>query len=283
MRKQLLSIHIGMRSQVGDGFPIRRALPAVGLDHLDPFLVLDYAGPAYFPPAQEPRGVDQHPHRGFETVSIVFQGELEHRDSAGNSGSLGPGDVQWMTAASGLVHEEKHSRAFTEQGGVLEMVQLWVNLPARLKMQAPAYQDIPSARIPLVELPGGSRIRLIAGELEGQQGAARTFTPIFLFDIHLPAGQRLEIPVAEGHNAGLFLRKGQLQIEGRSVAEAQMAVFSPVGSSVEAEALEDSQLLLLGGEPIAEPVASHGPFVMNTRQELVQAFQDYQSGKMGRL
>ncbi|TAE46928.1 MAG: pirin family protein [Bacteroidetes bacterium] len=283
--KPLLQVFRGQPAQVGDGFMIRRALPNQGLGQLGPFLVLDYAGPTYFAPSGKARGVDQHPHRGFETVSIVYQGELEHRDSQGNKGSLGPGDVQWMTAASGVVHEEKHSQAFTQSGGTLEMIQLWVNLPAVHKMSAPGYQEITDAQIPaLAVAEGRGSLRLIAGEYEGQKGPARTFTPISLFDLKLDAGATFRLRLPATYHTGLFVLHGEAVFQRDTVVtDAQLAVFDTEGAEVLIEAQTDTRILVLGGEPIAEPVMSYGPFVMNTQEEIRQAYADYRSGKMGRL
>jgi len=263
---------------VGDGFPVRNLFPSNGVD-ANPFLMFDYAGPLEFAPAGEPRGVGEHPHRGFETVTIVYEGVVAHRDSAGGGGVIGPGDVQWMTAAAGIVHEEKHEREFARRGGVLEMAQLWVNLPKTHKMSTPGYQAITSAQIPVV-----GAVRVIAGELDGVRGPARTFTPINVFDVRLTAGGRTVITVPEGHSAALAMLSGEVSVNGVAVSgEAQLAVLSREGRRVEIEAQAQSKLLFLGGEPIDEPVASYGPFVMNTQDEIRQAIDDYRAGRMGRL
>jgi redox-sensitive bicupin YhaK (pirin superfamily) len=247
--------------------------------------MLDYAGPSYFKPTTASQGVGEHPHRGFETVTIAYQGAVSHRDSAGNAGTIFPGDVQWMTAASGVVHEEKHEREFAKNGGVFEMVQLWVNLPKSVKMSAPRYQAITKDQIPLVKLGVESYARVIAGELNGAKGTAKTFTPVTLLDLRLKAGERVELPIAEGQNSSLVLLKGDVTVSdsGELSGEARIAVLSREGDSVSIQAEADSTLLLLGGEPIDEPVASYGPFVMNTHEELQQAVQDYRAGKMGHL
>jgi hypothetical protein len=276
----------GSNHWVGDGFPVRNLFPSNGLEsELNPFLMLDYAGPNEFAPSKKPRGVGEHPHRGFETVTIAYQGSVGHRDSAGNSGVIHPGDVQWMTAASGVVHEEKHEAEFTKKGGIFEMVQLWVNLPSTQKMSKPRYQAITKEQIPVIELEGGGHARVIAGELLGRRGPATTVTPIELFDVVLKAGERFEFPMPEGHNAAVVLRKGEVVVSGTTVlrGEAQIAPLSPEGEGVLLEAKQDAQLLILGGEPIQEPVASYGPFVMNTREELMQAVEDYRAGRMGHL
>ena len=272
---------------VGDGFPVR-SLFSYG-DHgaqLSPFLLLDYAGPARFPPGERPRGVGVHPHRGFETVTIVYEGEVSHRDSTGAGGTIGPGDVQWMTAASGILHEEFHSHAFTRSGGQLEMVQLWVNLPARSKMAAPGYQGITDAQIPVVDLPDGAGIvRLIAGSHGGQRGPANTHTPMDVWDLRLNAGSSVRLPLTSGHTAALVVLHGQVRVNGQAEAgDAQLVQFHREGEAIEIEAgAEDAKLLFLGGEPIAEPVFGHGPFVMNTREEIVQAFHDFQQGRFGQM
>jgi len=274
-------------AQVGDGFFIRRAMPGggVGLGEMSPFLVLDHAGPTSIEPGNHQKGVDEHPHRGFETVSIVYQGELEHRDSAGNSGRIGPGDVQWMTAASGLVHEEKHSKAFTQQGGTLEMIQLWVNLPAAQKMIPPRYQEILASDIPSAPLgTGNSHARVIAGSLQGKQGPAKTFTPLDVLDVRLQAGDSFELDLREGDNTAVYALKGKVRLnDSDTVSEAEIARFDQTGNAIKLEALEDSALLILSGTPINEPIASYGPFVMNTSEEIRQAIQDYHTGKMGVL
>lgn len=285
--KKLTGVHgSGSTHWVGDGFPVRNLFPSNGLNgEVSPFLMLDYAGPRMFEPAARPRGVGEHPHRGFETVTIAYQGSVAHRDSAGNSGVIGPGDVQWMTAASGVVHEEMHEAEFTKKGGIFEMVQLWVNLPAKEKMSKPRYQGIESAQIPVVELGEGSVARIIAGSWADAKGAARTVTPVELFDLRLKAGAKVEIPVPEGHNAGVVLLRGGVTLNGEKTVkgEAQIATFTTRGGLIAVEALEDTTLLILGGEPINEPVASYGPFVMNTREQIMQAIEDFNAGRMGRL
>jgi redox-sensitive bicupin YhaK (pirin superfamily) len=283
-KKVLGTYSAGSNHWVGDGFPVRNLFPSNGVD-VDPFLMLDYAGPSRFEPAKKPRGVGEHPHRGFETVTIAYQGSVGHRDSAGNSGVIYPGDVQWMTAASGVVHEELHEAEFTKNGGVFEMVQLWVNLPKAQKMSKPRYQGITKAQIPVIELPGGGHARVIAGELLGRLGPAKTFTAVNLFDVILKAGERFELPLPDGHNAAVVLRKGDVLINGTDTlsGEALIAPLSEEGDAVTLEAKADTQLLILSGEPIAEPVASYGPFVMNTREELAQAVEDYRAGRMGHL
>ncbi len=269
---------------VGDGFPVRSIFSYDGdAKAFSPFLLLDYAAPAEFKPAEVPRGVGEHPHRGFETVTIAYQGEIEHRDSGGNAGRIGPGDVQWMTAASGVVHEEFHGRDFTKRGGTLEMVQLWVNLPARFKMAKPAYQDLLAKEIPVVEIPGGS-VRVIAGGFQGARGPARTFTPVDLWDVRLRAGGVLEAELPEGRTVAVLNLHGAAKLgASTSLAEGELALFERRGGAIRVEAASDGTLLLLSGEPIDEPVAGYGPFVMNTKEEIRQAVVDYQEGRMGAL
>ncbi|HUG80389.1 MAG TPA: pirin family protein [Bryobacterales bacterium] len=276
----------GSTHWVGDGFPVRNLFPSNGVqDAVNPFLMLDYAGPKRFEPSDEPRGVGEHPHRGFETVTIAYQGSVDHRDSGGNSGTIKPGDVQWMTAASGVVHEEKHGSDLTKHGGMFEMVQLWVNLPKAYKMSAPRYQAITSEQIPVKQLGEAGYARVIAGELAGVRGPAETFTPVNVFDVRLNAGQQTTLDLPEGHNAALVLLKGNVALGSSDEisGEAEIAILSAAGEQVVLDVKEDSTLLVLSGEPIREPVASYGPFVMNTREELSQAMDDYRAGKMGRL
>jgi redox-sensitive bicupin YhaK (pirin superfamily) len=271
---------------VGDGFPVRTVFSFDTLGYrISPFLLLDYGGPAEFAPANHPRGVDEHPHRGFETVTIVYQGELEHRDSAGNHGKIGPGDVQWMTAASGVVHEEKHSREFTRRGGTLEMVQLWVNLPAQFKMKPPAYQTILDRQIPSVSLPDGAgAVRVIAGEFKGVKGPAETFTPINLWDLRLKAYHRAELMLPRGFTTALFILRGEVALaDSERAGEADLALLTREGERVHIEARDDTTMLVLNGAAIDEPVAAYGPFVMNSKTEITQAIEDYHNGRLGRL
>ena len=271
---------------VGDGFPVRSLFSynEQGND-LSPFLLLDYAGPARFEPTTRPRGVGEHPHRGFETVTIVYQGEVAHRDSSGTGGTIGPGDVQWMTAASGILHDEFHSAPFTSQGGTLEMVQLWVNLPAKDKMSAPRYQSLLDQDIPSVELPDGAgRLRVIAGEYDGRRGPARTHTPIDVWDLRLNQGRSVEFDFVEGRTLMLVVLHGKVLINGdQAVGEAQWALLDRAGRAVSIQADTDAALLVLSGEPIDEPVVGYGPFVMNDEAGIRQAIVDFNSGRFGRL
>ncbi len=271
---------------VGDGFAVRTLLSYDGdAAAVSPFLLLDYAAPREFAPTAKRRGVGSHPHRGFETVTIAYQGEVEHRDSAGNHGKIGPGDVQWMTAASGVLHEEFHGRAFAERGGTFEMAQIWVNLPAKDKLSPPRYQDIVDAQIPAVPLPGGGgTVRVIAGECLGAKGPARTFTPVEMWDLQLAAGGRADLAMRAGHTTLLLVRRGPVVVnDATPVPEGHLVLFSRKGESFRVEAKGEARLLVLGGAPIAEPVVGQGPFVMNTRQEIAEAIDDFQHGKFGRL
>lgn len=271
---------------VGDGFPARSMFSYnTHGQHLSPFLLLDYAGPYNFPPSDTPRGVGQHPHRGFETVTIVYEGEVAHRDSTGAGGTIGPGDVQWMTAASGILHEEFHTPEFSKRGGTLDMVQLWVNLPAQDKMGAPGYQTLLDAQIPSVELPDGAgRVRVIAGHFDSHAGPARTHTPMDVWDIRLRQGHHAELPVADGRTLALVVLKGTVRINGgHPVGEAQLVTFDRSGEDVFVDADSDATVLLLSGEPIDEPVVGYGPFVMNSQAEIAQAVNDFNSGRFGQI
>jgi len=285
--KKILGVHSAPRPHwVGDGFPVRSLFSYDNLGkQLSPFLLLDYAGPAQFAPATQKRGVGVHPHRGFETVTIVYQGEVDHRDSTGSGGHIGPGDVQWMTAASGILHEEFHSEAFTRNGGTLEMVQLWVNLPAKDKMADAGYQTLLDAQIPSVPLANGAgRVRVIAGDHAGHRGPARTFTPIDVWDVRLNQGGSTQLALPEGHTVALVVLRGTVMVNGATVArEAQMVQFDRGGSDIAIEANTDATLLLLSGEPIDEPIVGYGPFVMNSEVEIRQAVADFNDGRFGHM
>lgn len=270
---------------VGDGFPVRTLFFYQDLGkQMSPFLMLDYAGPAEFSSTTERKGVGSHPHRGFETVTIVYEGEVAHKDSTGQGGVIGPGDVQWMTAGSGILHEEFHSESFAKNGGTLNMVQLWVNLPANLKMTKPGYQAILDKEIPVIDLQNATgQARIIAGNLNGQQGPAHTLTPMNVIDLKLNQGST-SIPAPEGWNASLVVLKGAVEAGNGVVAkDAQMLMFANQGQDIEVNVLEDSIALLLSGQPIDEPIVGYGPFVMNTQEEIAQAIQDFNSGSFGRI
>lgn len=270
---------------VGDGFPVRTlfSYPDLGAA-LSPFLLLDYAGPMDFPPTNERRGVGEHPHRGFETVTIVYQGEVEHQDSSGGGGSIGPGDVQWMTAASGVVHEEFHGRNFARQGGIFELVQLWVNLPAKDKMTNPRYQNILDSQIPSVSLANNQgSARVIAGEFEGASGPAKTFTPMCVVDLRLNSDQAINLAVPEDWTTVLVVLQGTLRIGSELVEAAEVALFERDGSGISIDSAQHLTALLLCGEAIDEAIVGGGPFVMNTSAEIQQAMLDYRNGEMGVL
>lgn len=285
--KKIIGLYTSPRGHwVGDGFPVRTLFSYDTMGkQISPFLLLDHAGPAAFTPTEQRRGVGQHPHRGFETVTIVYKGEVEHRDSTGAGGTIGPGDVQWMTAAKGIIHEEFHSEAFARSGGALEMVQLWVNLPAKDKMADAGYQTILDSDIPTLPLADNAgSLRLIAGEFDGIKGPARTFTAIDVWDMRLNAGRSVTLDLHAGRNTALVVLRGTVRINATEVArEGQLALFERDGTQLRLEASDDAMVLLLSGEPIDEPIVGHGPFVMNTEQEIHQAFADYQSGQFGQM
>lgn len=266
---------------VGDGFPVRSLFSyhAQGAA-VSPFLLLDYAGPYNFDPAPRPRGVGQHPHRGFETVTIVYDGEVSHKDSAGNGGTIGPGDVQWMTAGGGIIHEEFHSAAFTKTGGPFRMVQLWVNLPAKDKMAPGAYQGITDAQIPVAEFDGG-KARVIAGQFGDAKGPANTFTPINVWDVRLKADADVDLALPDSHTALIVVLTGHVTVDGTGVGEAEVLQLSTEGAGAKVHADGDAMILVLTGEPINEPIAGYGPFVMNTEAEIRQAIDDFNSGRFG--
>ncbi|WEK42517.1 MAG: pirin family protein [Candidatus Sphingomonas colombiensis] len=276
------------RHWVGDGFPVRSLFSYNALgEQISPFLLLDFAGPHYFEPGTgvAPRGVGEHPHRGFETVTIVYEGEVSHRDSTGKGGTIGPGDVQWMTAGGGILHEEFHSPGFSRSGGPFRMIQLWVNLPAKDKMVTPGYQAINSADIPVVSLPDGAgKARIIAGEFAGTKGPARTFTPINMWDLRLTAGGSVKLDLPQGHTAAIIVLSGHVTVGGSQAAgEAEMVLLSRDGDGTTIDADGDAMLLVLTGEPIDEPIVGYGPFVMNSETEIREAVDDFNSGRFGRM
>jgi redox-sensitive bicupin YhaK (pirin superfamily) len=282
-QRTIAAIHTATPNSVGDGFIGLNAFHPQGSRPFNPFLLLDHHGPMQVQPSERPKGVDEHPHRGFETVTIVYEGALEHRDSAGNRGKLFAGDVQWMTAASGIIHEEKHEQEFSRRGGQLDFVQLWVNLPAKDKMSPPQYQDIASSRIPLTTLTGGGQLRVIAGELAGLAGPARTFSPIVVADLTLANEQTETLTVPVDHTLMVYVLSGSATINGEPLTRGQVALTNPDGDSITIGASVNAKLLILAGAPIHEPLAVYGPFVMNTREEILAAFDDFQNGRMGVL
>ena len=272
---------------VGDGFHVAgyfSAIPDV-VRKLDPFLLLDYHPTEHYPPASRPRGVGVHPHRGFETVTLAFQGSVAHHDSAGSGGVIGPGDVQWMTAASGILHKEYHEANWARQGGPFQMAQLWVNLPGAHKLDPPRYQALGADQMGIVALPGDAgQVRIVAGGFQGVRGPARTCTPMNVFDLRLNPGGKVDFAFPARDNAGLLVMDGAITINGRAQATRDdFVVFGNDGDRIALEASAGTRLLILSGEPIGEPVVQYGPFVMNTEAEIRQAITDFNGGKFGRL
>lgn len=293
--KTIVSVHQAPeRHWVGDGFPVHGLFDyGPGADTRSPFLMLDYAAPTRFEPTSQRRGVGTHPHRGFETVTIVYAGEVEHRDSTGQGGVIGPGDVQWMTAGAGILHEEFHSAAYARSGGPFEMVQLWVNLPAQDKSTPPGYQAIVDAQIPARPLadagdpaaasPAG-RVRVIAGRYLDALGPARSFTPMNVWDVRMAAGRRASLAQPEGWTCLLVVLGGRVRLQDQTeLGATQWAQLSNFGTELLVEALDEAKLLVLAGQPLDEPVVGYGPFVMNRREEIVQAIADFNAGRFGRM
>lgn len=273
---------------VGDGFRVHNffpSLPKIGLAGMSPFFLMDYGSKWLVPPSETPKGVGVHPHRGFETVTIAYHGKVAHHDSAGNSGVIGEGDVQWMTAGSGVLHKEYHEKEFSMKGGIFQMVQLWVNLPAKFKMTPAKYQPIENKNVTKVLLEDGkSSVELIAGEYRGMKGPASTFTPVNLFNTKLLKGVKADFSFNKSYNTGMLIIEGEVKINNSEIApENHFILFGHNGDDLVIEATEKSIVLLLSGEPINEPIASYGPFVMNTEAEIKEAFDDYYNGKFGYL
>lgn len=273
---------------VGDGFRVHNFIPSgyrLDMERMDPFILLDYNSPFYFPPTDRPRGVSVHPHRGFETVTIAYQGKVAHHDSSGNSGVIGVGDVQWMTAASGILHKEYHEEQFSKEGGYFQMAQLWVNLPAKYKMSAPKYQGITHSQINKYLLEGGKgAIEVIAGNYENVTGAASTFSPVNMFNVRLEKGGKAGFNFPAAYNTALLVVSGEINVNGtQPVAENHFALFENDGEHFSIEATKKTIVLILSGEPLNEPIVAQGPFVMNTREEIAQAIRDYNLGKFGYL
>lgn len=283
--KTVASVIRGKQSHwVGDGFHVKSLFSYASHGPMvSPFLLLDYAEPYEFPGDGKRRGVGGHPHRGFETVTIAFQGEVQHRDSHGGGGTIGPGDVQWMTAGAGLLHEEFHSEAFSRRGGLFEMVQLWVNLPARFKNEAPRYQALQAPQIPTVNIAPDVNLRVIAGEYDQARGPAQTYSPVELFDVSAAATGEFTLTVPEGHNILVLVRSGQFTVDGEALATGDLAIMNPGGAQLAITTKEAGHLLIMGGEPINEPIAGQGPFVMNTKEELQESFTAFREGKYGQL
>ncbi len=270
---------------VGDGFKVRTFISSAMWKDMSPFLMLDYIEPTTYLPTDHPRGVDVHPHKGFETVSILWDGALAHEDSSGGKGKLFAGDVQWMTAGAGILHKEFHEEEFSKKGGLLHGAQLWVNLPAKDKSTPPAYQDIRSNDIPEIQLTDDKgKIRIIAGEMNGVKGPANTFTRINIFDAHVKADASFDLNVVDGDHTTLLVLKGTVLInDDKTAREGEMLIFDNSGEKIHIQTNNETHLLLLSGEPITEPIATYGPFVMNTQQEIMEAIDDYNAGKFGQL
>jgi len=272
---------------VGDGFRVHGFFPGerINQQRMSPFFLLDYNAKVEFPPSKTPRGVGVHPHRGFETVTIAYQGKVAHHDSRGNSGVIGEGDVQWMTAAAGILHKEYHEEGYSKKGGPFQMVQLWVNLPAKDKMTTPKYQDLKQEKMGKYLIPGnGGVVNIIAGELNGIRGPATTFSPLHLFDAHLEKDGILDLDLPADYNTAMLVIEGNIQVNGNTPVQADhLVLFKNEGTSIRVEGLEKSILLVLSGKPLNEPIAQYGPFLMNTRQELQQAVDDFSQGKFGKL
>ena len=271
---------------VGDGFRVHNFIPSgygLTMERMDPFIMLDYASRYHFPPTGKPKGVGVHPHRGFETVTIAYKGSVAHHDSAGGGGEIKEGDVQWMTAASGVLHKEYHAESFCATGGDFQMVQLWVNLPAKDKMSTPKYQAIENSNIPKIKVDGGV-VEVIAGSYQAHQGAATTFTPVNMLNAKLTSGGSATFSFPANHNTCILVIEGEVILnDTEDVPLDHLALFKNEGESFTIKATQNSIVLILSGEPINEPIAAHGPFVMNTREQIIEAFQDYELGKFGEL
>lgn len=287
MNKQIESImpQPSRPNMVGDGFRVFNFIPGgIGQQRISPFLMLDFAAEHNFSPSEKERGVDVHPHKGFETVTIAYKGSVAHHDSAGNSGVINPGDVQWMTAGAGILHKEYHEKEYSRKGGPFEMVQLWVNLPKKYKPEAPHYQALSADGMGKAPLPDNTGlVNVIAGTFNGTKGPAQTYTPVNLFDIRLNKDGAVSFPVPEDHNTALLVIDGSIAVNGATAPRHSFVLFRNEGEDISIRALENSVVLLLSGTPINEPIVSYGPFVMNTQEEIYQAIQDYQRGKFGYL
>jgi len=284
-KKIQLSYAVDQKHWVGDGFNVHGLLrPSEKINrYISPFILMDYASPKEFSKTTQRRGVGEHPHRGFETVTFAYQGEVEHRDSAGGGGVIKPGGVQWMTAGRGIVHDEFHSNQFSKDGGVFEMVQLWVNLPKKDKMTKPKYQAIEDKQVPQVKLGDETQLRIIAGEFAGKQGPASTFTPINIYDITSRNGADISLHFKEGSNTIILIMSGEIELEHKKFKKQNVLIFEQEGEDITFKVSGNFKGLILNGEPIDEPIVAHGPFVMNTQQEIIEAIEDFKNGKMGLL
>jgi len=287
MNKQIESIipSPSRPNMVGDGFRVFNFIPGgIGQQRISPFLMLDFAAEHNFSPSEKERGVDVHPHKGFETVTIAYKGSVEHHDSAGNSGVINPGDVQWMTAGAGILHKEFHEKEYSKRGGPFEMVQLWVNLPQKYKSETPHYQALSAEGMGKVELPDNAGlVNVIAGNFREIKGPAQTYSPVNLFDIKLNRDGEVSFPVPEDHNTALLVIEGSIMVNEQTAPRHSFVLFKTNGEDISIRALENSVVLLLSGTPINEPIASYGPFVMNTQEEIYEAIRDFQQGKFGTL
>ena len=271
---------------VGDGFHVSTifSMHSEDPESISPFLMMDHAAPKYFPPTQKKRGVGEHPHRGFETVTFAIKGEVEHRDSGGGGGKITTGGIQWMTAGSGVVHDEFHSHEFSQKGGDFEMIQLWVNLPSKFKMTPPRYQSFEKGDFPIIDYGNhGMSVKVIAGTFGTVTSPVKTFSPINMYELNGPSSSQLEITLPVGSNTLVFQLSGKSSIADQQIEKGNLAILSKSGNSFNLQLLEESKVMILSGEPLGEPVAAYGPFVMSTRQELMEAFKDFQAGKMGQL
>lgn len=273
---------------VGDGFKVHNFFPSgyhLRPDRMSPFYLLDYNAPVEFSPRQTPRGVGVHPHRGFETVTLVYHGKIAHEDSCGNKGIIGEGDVQWMTAGAGVLHKEYHEKKFSRQGGLFQMVQIWINLPAAYKMTPPAYQSIPHKKIPFYSLPQSQGIiEVIAGEFGGVKGIARTFSPVEMYNFRLRSGVRVDFHLPETYNTGILIVEGKVNVNTEEAVEAdRFILFRNRGEKIVVHAVTDSILLVMSGQPLHEPIMAYGPFIMNTKEEIIKGYEDLNAGKFGIL
>ncbi|WP_297985130.1 pirin family protein [uncultured Chryseobacterium sp.] len=286
-KKVELVLHPKTPHFVGDGFRVHNFIPSgyrLDMKRMDPFIMLDYNSKFHFGATETPRGVGVHPHRGFETVTIAYQGKVEHHDSAGGGGIIGQGDVQWMTAASGVLHKEFHETEWAKEGGIFQMVQLWVNLPAKDKMSTPKYQAIKNADMKVVDLGENGLIEVISGEFNGEKGPATTFSPVNLMNAKLKTGGKAEFSFPANFNTAALVIEGSILVNGEEkVPTDNFVLFENEGETFTIEANEDSIVLIISGEPLNEPIFPHGPFVMNTREEIIQAFEDFNTGKFGYL
>lgn len=273
---------------VGDGFRVHNFIPGgyhLEMERMNPFILLDYNPKTLVPPSETPKGVGVHPHRGFETVTIAYKGKVQHHDSNGGGGIIGEGDVQWMTAAGGILHKEYHEKEWSKKGGEFQMAQIWVNLPAKDKMSRPKYQTIENRQINKHRLENnGGEIEVIAGEYKQTKGAVSTFTPINMFNAKLKKDVTMELSFPANYNSALLVVEGNITINGKeTVAVDQLALMANDGENFTIITNENSIVLILSGDPINEPMAAHGPFVMNTREQLIEAYNDFNKGKFGYL